>query len=175
MTIAALSEGRVQILGDGVTDRVDLPFQFVDQTNLEVVHTDLDGDTEVWVYQQEPGNWFFTGGDFAAGTVFFDAGAVQPGEMLTVLLVSDFQQPYSLAGGEIDPAVMERAMDRTAINMQSVATRALLDKNGGYDLEGKRVVNGLEAADNNDLPTLQQVLEIASLGGRFCAGPGVCA
>lgn len=165
MTIAALTEGRVQILGDGVTDRVDVPFQFVDQSNLEVVHTDLDGNTEPWIFQQVPGTWSFTGGNFETGTVFFDPEALQPGERLTVLLVSDYRQPYSLAGGEIDPAVMEKAMDRSAINMQSVATRALLDKNGGYDLEGRRVINGLEAADNNDLPTLQQVLEIASLPG----------
>lgn len=165
MTIAALSEGRVQIEGDGMADRVDLPFQFIDQNNLEVIHRDLDGNTEIWRYQQAPGNWSYTGGDFATGTVFFEPSALKPGETLTVLLVSDFRQPYSLAGGEIDPAVMEKAMDRSAINMQSVASRALLDKNGGYDLEGRRVVNGLEAADNNDLPTLQQVLEIAALPG----------
>lgn len=165
MTIAALSEGRVQITGDGVTDRVDVPFQFVDETNLEVVHTDVDGNSTVWPHQQAPGYWYFAGGDFAAGTVFFEAAALQPGDTLTVLLVSDFEQPYSLAGGEIDPGVMEKAMDRSAINMQSVAVRALLDKNGGFDLEGRRVINGLEAADNNDLPTLQQVLEIASLPG----------
>jgi hypothetical protein len=165
MTVAALAEGRVQIVGDGMTDRVDLPFQFVDETNLEVVHSDAEGNTDLWVYQQEPGNWFFTGGNFAAGTVFFDPAALQPGERLTVLLISDFRQPYSLAGGEIDPVVMEKAMDRSAINMQSLATRALLDKNGGFDLEGRRVINGLEAADNQDIPTLQQVLEIASLPG----------
>eukprot|EP00903_Cladosiphon_okamuranus_P001985 g1983.t1 len=165
MTVAPISEGRVQIIGDGVADRVDLPFQFIDQSNLEVVHRDVDGNTEVWQYQQAPGNWFYTGGNFAGGTVFFDPDALRPGEELTVQLVSDFRQPYSLAGGEIDPAVMEKAMDRTAINMQSVASRALLDQNGGYDLDGRRVVNGLEAADNNDLPTLQQVLEIASLPG----------
>lgn len=165
MTVAALTEGRVQIQGDGVTNRVDLPFQFVDETNLEVVHSDAEGNTEVWMYQQEPGNWFYSGGNFAAGSVFFDAAALQPGEILTVILVSDFRQPYSLAGGEIDPSVMEKAMDRSAINMQSMATRALLDRNGGFNLEGRRVINGLEAADNQDLPTLQQVLEIASLPG----------
>jgi Collagen triple helix repeat (20 copies)/Carbohydrate-binding module family 5/12 len=165
MTVAALTEGRAQIQGDGVTDRVDLPFQFVDENNLQVVHTSSEGGTTVWTYQQSPGNWSFTGGDFATGTVLFDASALQAGETLTVLLVTDYDQPYSLAGGEIDPAVMERAMDRTAINMQSVATSALREKNGGFDLEGRRVINGIEAAENSDIPTFQQVLEIANLPG----------
>ncbi len=165
MTVAALTEGRAQITGDGVTDRVDLPFQFVDQNNLQVSHRTTTGVITVWQYQQSPGNWHFTGGNFGTGTVLFDASALQAGETLTVLLVSKYDQPYSLAGGEIDPAVMERAMDRTAINMQSVATRALIEVNGGFDLKGRRMINALDAADNQDLPTLQQVLEIASLPG----------
>ncbi len=165
MTVAALTEGRAQITGDGVTDRVDLPFQFVDQNNLQVSHRTATGVITVWQYQQSPGNWHFTGGNFGTGTVLFDASALQAGETLTVLLVSKYDQPYSLAGGEIDPAVMERAMDRTAINMQSVATRALIEVNGGFDLKGRRMINALDAADNQDLPTLQQVLEIASLPG----------
>ncbi|MES0811290.1 hypothetical protein ABLO27_17525 [Roseibium sp. SCPC15] len=165
MTVAALTEGRAQIQGDGVTERVDLPFQFVDETNLQVIHTDGNGSQTVWTYQQSPGSWTFTGGNFAIGAVHFTAADLQAGETLTVLLVSEFDQPYSLAGGEIDPAVMERAMDRTAINMQSVATRALIEKNGGFDLDGRRLIGGIEAAENTDVPTLQQVLEIASLPG----------
>lgn len=165
MTVAALTEGRAQILGDGVTDRVDLPFQFVDETNLEVTHTSETGVTTVWTYQQSPGNWSFSGGNFSTGTVHFEPSALHAGETLTVLLVSDFDQPYSLAGGEIDPAVMERSMDRTAINMQSVATRVLMEQNGGFDLSGRRIINGAEAQANGDIPTFQQVLEIASLPG----------
>ena len=165
MTVAALTEGRVQILGDGVTARVDLPFQFVDESNLEVIHMDADGNRTEWIYQQSPGHWYYSGGKFSTGTVHFDASDLQVGETLIVLLVSDFDQPYSLAGGEIDPAVMENAMDRTAINMQSVATRALMELNGGFDLDGRRMINALEAAENTDIPTLQQVLEIASLPG----------
>ena len=165
MTVAALTEGRVQIQGDGVTDRVDLPFQFVDQNNLQVIHTDSNRSRTKWIYQQNPGGWSFTGGGFSTGTVHFTAADLQTDETLTVLLVSEFDQPYSLAGGEIDPAVMERAMDRTAINMQSVATRALMERNGGFDLDGRRLIGGIEAAENTDVPTLQQVLEIASLPG----------
>lgn len=165
MTVAALSEGRAQITGNGTTDRIDLPFQFVDERNLQVVHMDAQGGRTVWEFQQEPGNWWFTGGDFSSGSVHFDASALNAGETLTVLLVSDFDQPYSLAGGEIDPVVMERAMDRTAINMQSVATRALVEKNGGFDLDGRRIINGGEAVGNDDVPTFKQVLEIASLPG----------
>ncbi|MBO6893595.1 MAG: hypothetical protein JJ866_16760 [Roseibium sp.] len=165
MTVAALSEGRAQISGNGTTDRIDLPFQFVDERNLQVVHMDAQGGRTVWEFQQEPGNWWFTGGDFSSGSVHFDASALNAGETLTVLLVSDFDQPYSLAGGEIDPVVMERAMDRTAINMQSVATRALVEKNGGFDLDGRRIINGGEAVGNDDVPTFKQVLEIASLPG----------
>lgn len=166
MTIAALEEGRVQVMGDGVTDRADLPFQFVDERNLQVTHTDAQGSTTLWEYQQSPGNWYFTGGDFSTGTVHFAAADLQIDEKLTVILVSDYDQPYSLAGGEIDPAVMERAMDRTAINMQSVAVRALIEKNGGYDLANRRLINALEANENTDVPTLQQVLEIAQLPGE---------
>ena len=112
MTIAALTEGRAQIQGDGVTSRVDLPFQFVDETNLQVIHTDGNGSQTVWAYQQSPGSWTFTGGNFAKGAVKFNAADLQTGETLTVLLVSEFDQPYSLAGGEIDPAVMERQSQR---------------------------------------------------------------
>ena len=124
MTVAALTEGRAQIQGDGVTDRVDLDFQFVDQTNLRVIHTDAAGFDTEWVYQQSPGTWSFTGGDFASGTVHFEPTDLVSGERLTVTLVSDYTQPYSLAGGEIDPAVLERSMDRRAIDMQAVAARS---------------------------------------------------
>lgn len=165
MTVAALTEGRAQIQGDGVTNRVDLPFQFVDEKNLQVVHTNSAGVNTVWNYQQAPGNWYFSGGNFQSGAVHYDAAAVQPGEMLAVLLVSDFDQPYSLAGGEIDPAVIERAMDRTAINTQSVASRALIEQNGGFDLGGRRLINSADAISNEDVPTFRQVLEIASLPG----------
>ena len=51
MTVAALTEGRAQITGDGVTDRVDLPFQFVDQNNLQVSHRTTTGVITVWQYQ----------------------------------------------------------------------------------------------------------------------------
>jgi GH24 family phage-related lysozyme (muramidase) len=43
MTIPVLTESRVEIHGDGATERVDLPFAFYDETNLEVIHTAVDG------------------------------------------------------------------------------------------------------------------------------------
>mgnify|MGYP000628055744 CR=1 FL=1 len=123
MTIAALTESRVQILGDGLTDRVDLPFQFVDQNDLRVIHSDIGGTDTKWIFQQSPGYWYCTGGDYATGTVHFTASDLAAGERLTVVLISNYDQPLTLAGGEIDPAVLERAMDRTALQVQAIAGR----------------------------------------------------
>jgi hypothetical protein len=165
MTIPVLTEGRAEIHGDGVTDRVDLSFAFYDETNLEVTHTAADGTTTPWVYEAPPGNWTYTGGDFQTGTVLFVPEAVQAGERLTVVLVSDGAQPFSFTGGEIDPAVIEKALDTVTLSQQSVMTRALVESQGGFDLKGRRLRNAIEAAENGDIPTFQQVLEVASLPG----------
>lgn len=121
MTIAALTETRVQISGDGVTETVAIPFQFIDQNDLTVIHTDaLGADTE-WTYQQSPGSWSFTGGDYGTGTLHFTAADCGSGERLTVVLVSAYDQPQTLEGGEIDPDVLQRSMDRTALQVQAIA------------------------------------------------------
>lgn len=172
MTIGKIDTGRVEIAGDGVTGRADLNFAFVDQSNLQVIHTDASGIDTRWIFRQVPGSWYFSGGNFDVGTVFFSPGDLRPGEHLTVTLISDFDQPYNFDGGEIDPTVIERALDRTAINMQSLAGRALVEEGGSFDLKGRRLINALEAAKNSDLATLQQVLEIASLpGAQGAKGP----
>ncbi|TYC64226.1 hypothetical protein FMN50_01460, partial [Rhodobacterales bacterium] len=137
MTIPPLTGGRVQILGDGATGRVDLDFQFVDEKDLLVIHTDADGVDTEWAYQQSPGNWFFTGGSYAAGTVFFTPSDLGAGERLTVTLVSDYRQPFSLEGGEIDPDVIERAMDRTALSVQAIAGRVSRSLSVSPSLEGQ--------------------------------------
>jgi len=137
MTIAALTEGRVQILGDGVTDRVDLPFQFVDQNDLQVIHSSAGGTETEWSFQQSPGSWSFTGGNYDVGTVHFTSSDLAAGERLTVVLVSKYDQPLTLAGGEIDPAVLERAMDRTALQVQSIAGRVSRSLSVAPSLEGE--------------------------------------
>lgn len=121
MTVAALTQTRAQIAGDGVTDRVDVTFQFVDQTDLKVIHTDSQGTNTEWTFQESPGSWYFTGGEFAAGTIHFTASDLTIGERLTVLLTSQYDQTLSLDGGEIDPSVLERGMDRAALQIQSIA------------------------------------------------------
>jgi len=121
MTIAALAQTRAQIAGDGVTDRVDVTFQFVDETDLRVIHTDSGGTDTEWVFQESPGGWYYTGGDYAAGTIHFTASDLAVGERLTVLLTSQYDQALSLDGGEIDPLVLERGMDRAALQIQSIA------------------------------------------------------
>lgn len=121
MTVAALAQTRAQIAGDGVTDRVDVTFQFVDETDLKVIHTDNGGTDTEWVFQQSPGGWYYTGGDYAAGTIHFTASDLAVGERLTVLLTSQYDQSLSLDGGEIDPSVLERGMDRAALQIQSIA------------------------------------------------------
>ncbi|MET1411644.1 hypothetical protein ABVF61_05220 [Roseibium sp. HPY-6] len=121
MTVSILTNTRAQILGDGVTDRIDLNFQFVDENDLRVIHTDTGGTDTEWSFQQSPGNWSFTGGNFSPGTVYFSAADLQTGERLTVILTSRYGQPLSLDGGEIDPAVLERGMDRTTLQVQSIA------------------------------------------------------
>ena len=137
MTIAALTESRVQILGDGMTERVDLPFQFVDQNDLQVIHSDASGTDTEWIYQQPPGNWYCSGGDYATGTVHFTASDLAAGERLTVVLVNNYDQPLTLAGGEIDPAVLERAMDRTALQVQAIAGRVSRSLSVAPSLEGE--------------------------------------
>ena len=121
MTIAALAQTRAQIAGDGVTDRVDVTFQFVDESDLNVIHTDSGGTDTEWVFQESPGGWYYTGGDYAAGTIHFTASDLAVGERLTVLLTSQYDQTLSLDGGEIDPSVLERGMDRAALQIQSIA------------------------------------------------------
>lgn len=121
MTVAALTQTRAQISGDGVTDRIDVTFQFVDETDLKVIHTDSAGVDTEWVYGQSPGDWNFTGGDYAAGTVHFTASDLAIGERLTVVLTSQYDQALSLDGGEIDPTVLERGMDRSALHIQAIA------------------------------------------------------
>ncbi|MEP4029734.1 hypothetical protein [Roseibium polysiphoniae] len=165
MTIGIFGTGHAQIAGDGISERLDLGFQFVDEKNLQVVHRDSGGHQTKWLYRQAPGSWYFSGGNFETGTLHFDPSDLRVGETLTVTLISDFDQPYRLDGGEIDPAVIEKSLDRTAISMQSVAARALMESDGGFDLDGRRLLNGLDAAENTEIPTLQQVLEIASLPG----------
>lgn len=121
MTVSILTNTRAQILGDGVTDRIDLNFQFVDENDLRVIHTDTGGTDTEWSFQQSPGNWSYSGGNFASGTVHFSAADLQNGERLTVILTSQYSQPLSLDGGEIDPGVLERGMDRTSLQVQSIA------------------------------------------------------
>lgn len=121
MTVAALTETRAQISGDGVTDRVDLTFQFVDEADLRLIHTDGGGTDTEWVFQQSPGNWSFSGGDYSAGTIHFTASDLAVGERLTVILTSQYDQMLSLDGGEIDPSVLERGMDKAALQIQSIA------------------------------------------------------
>lgn len=121
MTVAALTETRAQISGDGVTDRVDLTFQFVDEADLRLIHTDSGGTDTEWVFQQSPGNWSFSGGDYSAGTIHFTASDLAVGERLTVVLTSQYDQMLSLDGGEIDPSVLERGMDKAALQIQSIA------------------------------------------------------
>ncbi|WP_305986125.1 hypothetical protein [Roseibium sp. MMSF_3544] len=121
MTVAAMTDARAQILGDGATDRIDLTFQFVDENDLLVVHTDANGVDTEWTYQQSPGSWYFSGGNFATGTIHFTASDLLSGERLTVVLTSRYDQPLSLDGGEIDPSVLEKGMDRTALQVQSLA------------------------------------------------------
>lgn len=137
MTIAALTDGRAQIAGDGTTGRVDLDFQFVDENDLLVIHTDENGNDTEWIYQQAPGSWYFTGGDYSTGTVFFTASDLNTGERLTVTLVSDYAQPFELAGGEIDPEVLERSMDRTALSVQAIAGRVNRSLSVSPSLEGE--------------------------------------
>ncbi|MBN9671691.1 hypothetical protein [Roseibium aggregatum] len=136
MTIAALTGGRAQIAGDGVTDRVDLDFQFVDEEDLLVIHTDTSGTDTEWTYQQAPGNWSFTGGAYETGTVFFTASDLAAGERLTVTLVSTYEQPFTLEGGEIDPEIIERSMDRTALSVQAIAGQVSRSLSVSPSLEG---------------------------------------
>lgn len=121
MTVAALTETRAQITGDGVADRLDLTFQFVDQNDLKVIHTNALGVDTEWIYQQPPGSWYVSGGDYATGTVHFTATDLVAGERLTVVLTSEYDQSLSLDGGEIDPSVLEKGMDRTALQVQAIA------------------------------------------------------
>lgn len=121
MTVAALTQTRVQISGDGVTDRVDVTFQFVDETDLKVIHTDNEGIDTEWVFQESPGNWYFSGGEYTSGTIHFSASDLATGERLTVLLTSQYDQVLSLDGGEIDPSVLERGMDSAALQIQAIA------------------------------------------------------
>ncbi|MFN3247686.1 glycosyl hydrolase family 28-related protein [Roseibium album] len=121
MTVADLTVTRVQQSGDGVTSSVAIPFQFIDENDLLVIHTDALGVDTEWTYQQAPGSWSFTGGDFATGTVNFTAADCATGERLTVVLTSDYGQPQTLAGGEIDPVVIEKSMDRTTLQVQALA------------------------------------------------------
>ena len=180
MTIGVLTAGRAQIAGDGVTDRVDLDFQFIDQNNLEVVHVDGNGKRTEWIYGLSPGAWSFTGGNFATGTVHFTAADLQGGEQLIISLTSSYAQPYAFDGGEIDPAVIERALDRSAIDMQSVANRALFEKEGVYDVAGTPVTgvpdpgNPEDAVNKRTLdavtPTLDGLAASAAASASEAAG-----
>lgn len=135
MTISPIGETRVQIQGDGTTDRVDIPFQFVDQTDLSVVHTNAAGVNTTWVYQQSPGNFYFTGGNYQTGTVIFNAADLASGERLTVSIDSLYQQAKSLAG-EVDPVVIERALDRATLNIHAIADRARRSLSVGSTVQG---------------------------------------
>ncbi|WP_150524032.1 hypothetical protein [Roseibium sediminis] len=163
MTIDAMKEGRAQVLGDGVTSRVDLDFQFVDEKNLSVIHTDANGVNIEWAYQQAPGNWTYTGGDFKAGSVHFDASALKPGERLTVVLVSDYDQHYKLTGGEIDPKVIENALDDTAVSMQALAARV------GRTIVFPATLPG--QLPNFELPSLQEGQGLIMKGGQLVGAP----
>ncbi|WP_282045047.1 hypothetical protein [Roseibium album] len=121
MTVSALANTRAQILGDGVTNSVTIPFQFTDQSDLKVIHTDKLGVDTEWNYQQSPGNWSYSGGNLAPGTVHFNGADVSPDERLTIVLTSKYDQTLTLDGGEIDPAVLEKGMDRTALQVQAIA------------------------------------------------------
>ncbi|MEO0980548.1 MAG: hypothetical protein AAFY24_25015, partial [Pseudomonadota bacterium] len=121
MTVAALTQTRAQIAGDGVTDRVDITFQFVDENDLRVIHTDAEGTDTEWVYGQSPGSWGFTGGGYAAGTVTFTAADLAEGERLTVVATSEYSQPVSFSGGEMDPDVIQKGLDRAALQIQAIA------------------------------------------------------
>ncbi|MEQ8782506.1 MAG: hypothetical protein RIE06_22805 [Roseibium album] len=148
MTVAALTETRAQISGDGVTDRVDLPFQFVDQNDLKVIHTDSFGVDTEWNYQQSPGSWYFSGGNYATGTVLFSPADLVAGDRLTVVLTSRYDQPQTLSGGEIDPDVIERSMDRTALQVQAIAGRVSRSLSISPSLAG--ALPGLEVPDLQD-------------------------
>lgn len=121
MTVAALTETRVQISGDGVTNSVTIPYQFINQHDLKVIHTDALGKDTIWNYQQEPGSWFYSGGDYDTGTVHFTPTDLISGERLTVVLTSAYDQSLTLDGGEIDPVVLEKGMDKTALQVQAIA------------------------------------------------------
>ncbi|WP_289036009.1 hypothetical protein [uncultured Roseibium sp.] len=161
MTIGTLGPSRAQIAGDGMTGRVDLEFAFVDQNNLRVIHTDANGIDNEWIYHQAPGSWYFTGGSFAAGSVHFTPEDLPVGDRLTVVLSSGFDQPYDFDGGEIDPSVIERALDRSAVDMQAVAGKV------ERALSVKPTVNG-ELPDL-EVPDLPEGHGIIRKGGVFVA------
>jgi len=170
MTIGVLTAGRAQIAGDGVTDRVDLDFQFIDQTNLEVIHVDADGNRREWIHGLSPGAWSYSGGNFATGTVHFTAADLKAGEHLIVSLTSSYSQPYAFDGGEIDPAVIEQAMDRSAIDMQSVANRALFEKHGVYDVSGAPVTGLPDPAGPEDAVNKRTLDAVAPTVEGLAAG-----
>lgn len=163
MTVAALTETRVQIMGDGVSNSLSIPWQFVDEHDLTVIHTSGTGIDTEWIYQQSPGQWDFTGGNYSAGAVTFNATDLPTGDRLTVVMTSQYDQDKTLSGGEIDPVVIERSLDGMALSIQAIASNVKRGIFVSPSLEGD--------LPNLELPDLPDGHGIVRYGEKLVSAP----
>lgn len=132
---------RAQYNGNGATTEFSIPFEFIDQTGVKVIHTDDDGVDTTWVHGTQ---YTITNNDGtpivgrvqpATGKVVVDTSPTDytpaTGERLTILRNEPFTQAASYTeNGPFPAKAHERALDR--LDMQIHTLKEQINRSPKY-------------------------------------------